>query len=233
MDKNVLNISESDTTQISREIRRMTEAMSSPAEEKAHFGGKKEICSMDVADMFCWPHTKVFNMITRYITVNATLDEKKEFRFDERIYRQGTRKHSVCYLTGKGSLIFLDKICADECRKSKRFQEGAEKLRKAIAEAEEEDEEILMNGRSRTECQKITDLFNRFITGPGLEKREIAELTEKYRQFHDVLKNINIKARESNQIEVAVYGVAIEAEMQGFIYGFKLYEELMNRSVVA
>ena len=48
-----------------------------------------------------------------------------------------------------------------------------------------------------------------------------------------VLLNINIKARESNQIEVAVYGVAIEAEMQGFIYGFKLYEELMNRSVVA
>ena len=90
-----------------------------------------------------------------------------------------------------------------------------------------------MNGRSRTECQKIMDLFNRFITGPGIEKREIAELTEKYRQFHDVLKNINIKARESNQIEVAVYGVAIEAEMQGFIYGFKLYEELMNRSVVA
>lgn len=232
MDKNALNISERDTAQISKEMRSMTEAMRYSAEEKKRAGAKKEICSMDVADMFCWPHTKVFNMITRYVTVNATLEEKKEFRFDERIYRQGTRKHSVCYLTGKGSLIFLDKICAAECRKSKRFQEGAEKLRKAIAEAEE-DEEVLMNGRSRAECQKIMDLFNRFITGPGLEKREIAELTEKYRQFHDVLKNINIKARESNQIEVAVYGVAIEAEMQGFIYGFKLYEELMNRSVVA
>lgn len=233
MKKVSLKISENDVAQISNGIRDITETLKVSAK-----GGRseavKEICSMDVAEMFCWPHTKVFNMIARYVTVNATQEEKKEFRFDERIYRQGARKHSVCYLTGKGSAIFLDKICADECRKSKRFQEGAEKLRKAIAKAEEdgEDEEILMDGRSRAECQKIMDLFDRFITGPGLEKREIAELTEKYSQFYDVLKRINIKTRESNEIETAVYGVAIEAEMQGFIYGFKLHEELMNRSVV-
>ena len=235
MSRSVLNVSEKDAIRISDEMKRMADAMKPKGERKMPaVARKKEICSMDVAEMFSWPHTKVFNLITRYVTVNATLEEKKEFRFDERIYKQGTRKHSVCYLTGNGCLIFLDRICADECRKSRRFQEGAEKLRKAVSQAEEEDEaeEILMDGRSREECQKIMDLFNRFITGPGLEKREIAELAEKYRQFREVLKSMDVQAKESNRIETAVYGVAIEAEMQGFIYGFKLYEELMNRTAV-
>ena len=46
------------------------------------------------------------------------------------------------------------------------------------------------------------------------------------------MKNAQMQARQSNAIEEAVYGVAIEAEMQGFIYGFKLYEELVNRQLV-
>ena len=49
--------------------------------------------------------------------------------------------------------------------------------------------EFLMDGRSRAECEKIKEIFDRFITGPGLEKREIAELTQKYKEFHDVMKD--------------------------------------------
>lgn len=189
------------------------------------------ICTMEVAEMFGWTHTKVFNLITRYVTVNAGNQEKKEFRFEERVYKQGVRKHAVCYLTENGCQIFLDKICAGESRKSKRFIEGAEKLKAAITLGGTEQHSILMDGRSRSECQKIKELFDRFITGPALENREIAELTEKYQLFHDVMSEMQMKAKECNRIEGAVYGVAIEAEMQGFIYGFKLYEELLNRQL--
>lgn len=192
----------------------------------------KEICTMEIAEMFGWPHIKVFNMISKYIAVNAQPKEKKAFRFEERVYRQGTRRHTVCYLTAVGCRIFLDKICAGEIRKSKKFVEGAEKLRRAMeGERRSEQYGILMNGRSRTECKKIKELFDRFIAGPALENREIAELSEKYSVFHTAMKEVDLNAKENNKIEGAVYDVAIEAEMQGFIYGFKLYEELLKRSL--
>lgn len=200
--------------------------------EKNFMQDGKEICTMEIAEMFGWQHVKVFNMISKYIAVNAEAKEKKEFRFEERVYKQGIRKHAVCYLTTAGCHIFLDKICAGEIRKSKKFVEGAEKLRRAMeGEGRSEQYGILMNGRSRTECQKIKELFDRFIAGPALENREIAELSEKYRVFHTAMKEVALNAKENNKIEGAVYDVAIEAEMQGFIYGFKLYEELLKRSL--
>lgn len=39
------------------------------------------ICTMDIAEMFGWAHTKVFNMVSKYVTVNAEEQEKKEFHF--------------------------------------------------------------------------------------------------------------------------------------------------------
>lgn len=193
------------------------------------------ISSMEVAQMFKCPHIRVFNMITKFISAEASEKEKKEFRFEKRIYRQN-RLHEICYLTEKGCSIYLKKICSGEYRKSKNFVEGAEKLENEVKSRFRNEPlqkgGFLMDGRSRIECGKIKEIFDRFITGPGLEKREIAELTEKYQQFYAAMKNAEMQAKQSNAIEDAVYGVAIEAEMQGFIYGFRLYEELINRKLV-
>ena len=192
------------------------------------------ISSMEISQMFKCQHTRVFNMITRFVTTEATEEEKEEFRFAKRIYRRN-RAHEICYLTEKGCGIYLDKICSTEFRKSKQFSEGIEKMEREIKnrfrKEPDQNRSFLMNGRSRAECEKIKEIFDRFSTGPGLEKREIAELTQKYQEFYEVMKNAQMKAKQSNAIEEAVYGVAIEAEMQGFIYGFKLYEEFVNRQL--
>lgn len=74
-------------------------------------------------------------------------------------------------------------------------------------------------------------MFNQFITGPAVEGREIAELTERYKKFYEVMKATQLRAKESNELEDALYGVAIEAEMQGFIYGFKMFDALLNRQL--
>lgn len=60
------------------------------------------ICTMKIAEMFGRTHTKMFNLITSYVTVNAGNQEKEEFRFEEWVYKQGVRKHAVYYLTENG-----------------------------------------------------------------------------------------------------------------------------------
>lgn len=95
--------------------------------------------------------------------------------------------------------------------------------------ASSKESEFLLEGKPRSEYQEYCEMFDQFITGPAIEGREIAELTEKYEKFHEVMKATQLKARENNEIEAAVYGIAIEAEMQGFIYGFKMFNALMNK----
>ncbi len=90
-------------------------------------------------------------------------------------------------------------------------------------------ENILLQGRSKTECWYITDLFDRFITGPAEEGREIAELREKYEIFYEAVKQADIHLEQSRKIEDSLFGVAIEAEMQGFIYGFRMFGVLIDR----
>ena len=91
--------------------------------------------------------------------------------------------------------------------------------------------EFLLEGKPRSEYEEYCDMFNRFITGPAVEGREITELTEKYQKFYEVMKSTQLKAQESNRLEDALYGVAIEAEMQGFIYGFKMFDALLNKQL--
>ena len=90
---------------------------------------------------------------------------------------------------------------------------------------------FLLEGKPRSEYEEYCDMFNRFITGPAVEGREITELTEKYQKFYEVMKSTQLKAQESNRLEDALYGVAIEAEMQGFIYGFKMFDALLNKQL--
>lgn len=90
-------------------------------------------------------------------------------------------------------------------------------------------EGFLLEGKSRVDYEHYCRIFDDFITGPALEGREIAELTEEYQNFHDILKEMQLKTSDSNKLEDVVYGVAIEAEMQGFIYGMRLFDVLMNK----
>ena len=69
--------------------------------------------------------------------------------------------------------------------------------------------EFLLEGKPRSEYEEYCNLFNRFITGPAVEGREITELTEKYQKFYEVMKSTQLKAQESNRLEDALYGVAI------------------------
>lgn len=229
-------IKESDAQEIIRCMEGVAASLRAVETKKQVEQDKEEnISSMEIARMFKYQHIKVFNMITRFITTEATESEKAEFQFAKRTYNRN-RVHEICYLTENGCNIYLEKICSAEFKKSKHFIEGAEKLANEVKNrfraVEVQKGSILMDGRSRVECGKIKEIFDRFITGPGLEKREIAELTEKYQQFYDVMKKADMKAKQSNDIEEAVFGVAIEAEMQGFIYGFRLYEELISRQLV-
>lgn len=90
---------------------------------------------------------------------------------------------------------------------------------------------FLLEGKPRSEYEEYCNMFDQFIAGPAVEGREIAELTEKYQKFYEVMKATQLKAKESNKLEDALYGVAIEAEMQGFIYGFKLFDALLNKQL--
>lgn len=95
------------------------------------------------------------------------------------------------------------------------------------------DSGFLLEGKPRSEYEGYCNIFNQFIAGPAVEGREITELTEKYQRFYKVMKSTQLKAQESNELEDALYGVAIEAEMQGFIYGFKLFDALLSKQLVA
>lgn len=91
--------------------------------------------------------------------------------------------------------------------------------------------DFLLKGKARTECKKLCEVFDDFITGPGLEGREIKELTESYQEFYRTMQTVGLNIQEEKKLENAIAGVAIESEMQGFIYGFRMYEEIMMRRI--
>lgn len=93
----------------------------------------------------------------------------------------------------------------------------------------EENVQFLLNGEARAEYGKICKVFDDFITGPGMEGREIKELTESYEQFYNAMQIVGLDIQNKKRLESALAGVAIESEMQGFIYGFKLFDALLNR----
>ena len=77
----------------------------------------------------------------------------------------------------------------------------------------------------------IKNLFDQFIEGPAIENREIEELGAKYEEFYKAMGGLNDDVAAKRKVEDSVMGVAIEAEMQGFIYGFKVFEVLLNREL--
>lgn len=74
----------------------------------------------------------------------------------------------------------------------------------------------------------VRELFNQFITGPKGENREIPELTQAYERLRAVMEAQVPGAKADTAITSAVYDVAIESEMQGFIYGFQLFGAVLQ-----
>ena len=60
---------------------------------------------------------------------------------------------------------------------------------------------------------------------------EISEVEETYKQFYELIDRLRLRVRERNALESALFELAIEAEMQGFIYGFKLYGALSDKQL--
>lgn len=230
MSELILNISQDEARKISEAIQRIAHGV----KEKLPTS-PEPITSWEMAGIFGVPHMRIFNRISKFVSAEAAASEKGEFSIAQRIYK-GNRQHPIWKLTEKGCQLYIDKMCIEE-KRSKAFVEGLEKFKAEIGRRfhgkTSMQETILMQGRSRTECEYIKDLFDKFVTGPAIEGREIKELADKYGEFYRVLKGLHATAEENGNLENAVMGVAVEAEMQGFIYGFKVFETLLNRSLAA
>ena len=80
-------IKESDVQEIIKCMEGVAISLRAAEDEKRVEQDKKEnISSMEIAKMFKYQHIKVFNMITRFITTEATESEKVEFQFAKRTY---------------------------------------------------------------------------------------------------------------------------------------------------
>ena len=183
-------------------IRKVAEGTTQPAEP---------LTSWEIAKIFQSTHMRIFNRISRFYNAEASEDEKKEFEIAYRPYRN-QRKHPIWKLSEKGCQLYIEKICAEE-KRSKAFVEGLGKFNDLIAQ------------------HYIKNLFDQFIEGPAIENREIEELGAKYEEFYKAMGGLNDDVAAKRKVEDSVMGVAIEAEMQGFIYGFKVFEILLNREL--
>lgn len=220
-----LNISKKEAGKIVEVIQKIASGSAVSAEP---------ISSWEMAEIFQCTHTRIYNRIARFVTAEATEAEKREFQVGYREYRLG-RKHPIWRLTEAGCRMYVERMCAEETR-SRAFVEGLRRFNEEIDRrfhGVRPDGQVtfLMNGRSRTECGYIKELFDRFITGPAIENREIEELGKKYEEFYQVMAGIKTTAKETSRLESAVMGVAVEAEMQGFIYGFKVFELLAGKAL--
>lgn len=190
--------------------------------------------SKEVAEHLGKGHSVIFKRIAKFICAEATEAEKHEFRLTSFKIPQGI-EYPMYEMTEKACNMYCEWM--KSYKNYKTMADGVERLEAAIKERfhpeqtreSAQESEFLLEGKPRSEYQEYCEMFDQFITGPAIEGREIAELTEKYEKFHEVMKASQLRAKESNEIEAAVYGVAIEAEMQGFIYGFKMFDALMNK----
>lgn len=230
MSEIVLNISQEEAGKVAEIIQKIA---SGTAEQK-EIVDPEPITSWEMADIFKTSHTRIYNQIERFVTAKATEEEKKCFEVANRTYRRGL-EHPIWKLSEKGCELYIEKISKEE-KRSKTFVEGLNRFEEEVGirfhgKPRNEKKQILMEGRSRSECGYIKELFDRFVTGPAIENREIEELGEKYKEFYQVMGNVVKSESEKSRLEDAVMGVAVEAEMQGFIYGFKVFEVLASRAI--
>lgn len=212
------------------------------AEEEEEGGGVVQkrtavtMSSKEVAQIFAKQHAVVFKQISGFLCSEATEQDKKEFRMTSFKIPQG-QTYPMYELTEKACKLYYELLKSRTNYKT--VAAGLERYKQAIQERFRPEKKLsafptgligsgfLLEGKPRKEYEPYCNVFNQFITGPACEGREITELTEKYQEFYKVMQDFQLTSKDSNRMETAMYDVAIEAEMQGFIYGFKLFDEIL------
>ena len=195
--------------------------------------------SKEVAEVLGKGHSIIFKKIAKFLCAEASEEQKREFRLTTFRIPQGMN-YPMYEMTEKACCLYCEWMKSYKAT-YKTMADGLERLKVAIQERFHPGRKsgtaigngFLLEGAEKSDYEPYCNLFKEFITGPAVEGREIPELTEKYQKFYEVMKMTQLKAKESNELEYALYDVAIEAEMQGFIYGVKLLGALLNRQLVA
>ena len=195
--------------------------------------------SKEIAEILGKSHSVVFKRIAKFLCAEASETQKQEFRLTSFRIPQGI-EYPMYEMTENACVLYCEWLKSYKAT-YKTLSDGLERLQAAIRERFHPEKKasvsvamgsgFLLEGKPRSEYEEYCKMFDQFIAGPAVEGREIAELTEKYQKFYEVMKATQLKAKESNKLEDALYGVAIEAEMQGFIYGFKLFDALLNKQL--
>lgn len=246
-----LNISQADAEKIASCIKNIAGSVSAsdiveivlkaPALEKKK-ADKPEVTmtSREIADVLGRPHTVVVKQIAKFLCENKK-GEETGFILTSFVCSHKNRKSYPMYELTEEACKIYRKLVAECGSGIKSVTDGLKRYDRAVAErfhpkaagkiGATVNSEFLLEGKPRSEYEAYCDMFDQFISGPAVEGRETAELTEKYQKFYEVMKATPLKARESNELENALFGVAIEAECQGFIYGFKLFDALLNQQL--
>jgi hypothetical protein len=195
----------------------------------------KLMTSRRIAEIFKQNHATVYNRIAKFLQTEATEQEKEEFVMSSFLNKKD-RKYPMYELTRKGCKIYCRLM--ENVQRYTHISDGIEKFKREVKmffdsemAVKEVENTFLLKGHSKTEYEDLCTLFDRFITGPAEENREIAELTERYERFYGTMEKLKLNKRDGSELEDSVLGVAIEAEMQGFIYGFKLFDTMLKRGL--
>lgn len=248
-----LNISQKDAEKIASYIKNIAGNVSASdiveivlktpaATEKVKPKSKPEVTmtSREIADVLGRPHTVVVKQIAKFLCE----DKKREeigFTLTSFVCSHRNRKSYPMYELTEEACKIYRKLVAECGSGIKSVTEGLKRYDRAMAERFHPEmkgsdgiamgSNFLLEGKPKSEYQEYCDMFDQFITGPGVEGREIKELSEKYQKFYEVMKSTQLRTQESNALESAMFDVAIDAEMQGFIYGFKMFVALLNRQL--
>lgn len=178
--------------------------------------------SREIATLFQEYHSVTYRKIAKLIT-ELSPDDIGEFKMSsfQNVKRQ---EYPMWELTEQGCRLYLDKVESNRCYG--KIRDGVSKMRDLL-EKRKNAESCETNEKSGND---IKELFNQFISSRKGDEREIPELTEAYRNFNKVLDAHIMSARAETAITAAVYDIAIESEMQGFIYGFQLFGAIMKNS---
>lgn len=211
--------------------------------EKVYESKKPEatMTSREVADVLGRQHAEVMKQISRLLYVGGLDGEKEGFSLSSFVCSHRNHKSYPMYLMTEEACKKYRELVAKNGSGIKMVDEALKRYDRAIAEkfhlvrsakmCTPMESDFLLEGKPRSEYAEYCSMFNEFITGPAVEGREIAGLTEQYKQFHEAMRQVPLQPKDCNKIESAMYGVAIEAEMQGFIYGFKMFDALLNQSL--
>ena len=209
-------------TELMMDVKRLVSGMAAVDVSSEHDADRTDTVmnSREIATLFQEYHSVTYRKIAQLIT-ELSPDDIGEFKMSsfQNVKRQ---EYPMWELTERGCRLYLDKVESNRCYG--KIRDGVSKMRDLL-EKRKNAESCETNEKSGND---IKELFNQFISSRKGDEREIPELTEAYRNFNKVLDAHIMSARAETAITAAVYDIAIESEMQGFIYGFQLFGAIMK-----